>query len=51
MAQIMEQCFADLQAPVVRVTGYDTVMPYFQLEKLYIPSVKRIKDGVMSIME
>ncbi|MFC3907637.1 alpha-ketoacid dehydrogenase subunit beta [Legionella dresdenensis] len=50
-AQLMEHCLADLQAPVQRVTGYDTVMPYFQLEKLYIPSVKRIKDSVMSIME
>lgn len=50
-AQIMENCYADLLAPVQRVTGYDTVMPYFQLEKHYIPSVKRIKDCVMNIME
>jgi pyruvate dehydrogenase E1 component beta subunit len=50
-AQIMEHCLADLLAPVQRVTGYDTVMPYFQLEKLYIPSVNRIKSAVMSIME
>lgn len=50
-AQLMEHCLGSLQAPVVRVTGYDTVMPYFQLEKMYIPSVKRIVDGVMSIME
>lgn len=50
-AQIMEQCMADLLAPVQRVTGYDTVMPYFQLEKQYIPSVSRIKNSIMSIME
>lgn len=50
-AQIMEQCLSDLIAPVQRVTGYDTVMPYFQLEKQYIPSVGRIKNTVMSIME
>lgn len=50
-AQIMEQAMADLLAPVQRVTGYDTVMPYFQLEKQYIPSVNRIKNSVMSIME
>ncbi|RUR12806.1 alpha-ketoacid dehydrogenase subunit beta [Legionella sp. km772] len=50
-AQIMEQCMTDLMAPVQRVTGYDTVMPYFQLEKQYIPSVTRIKNSVMSIME
>lgn len=50
-AQIMENCMADLLAPVLRVTGYDVVMPYFQLEKHYLPSVNRIKDSVISIME
>ncbi|HHT0591879.1 TPA: alpha-ketoacid dehydrogenase subunit beta [Legionella anisa] len=50
-AQIMENSMTDLMAPVQRVTGYDTVMPYFQLEKQYIPSVARIKNSVMSIME
>jgi len=50
-AQIMENCLSSLQAPVQRVTGYDVVMPYFQLEKFYIPSVTRIKDAVLSIME
>lgn len=50
-AQLMENLLSDLLAPVQRVTGYDTVMPYFQLEKHYIPSVSRIKNSVMSIME
>ena len=50
-AQIMEHSMAELLAPVQRVTGYDTIMPYFQLEKQYIPSVARIKNSVMSIME
>lgn len=50
-AQIMENCMSSMMAPVQRVTGYDTVMPYFQLEKQYIPSVTRIKNSVMSIME
>ncbi|WP_419418698.1 alpha-ketoacid dehydrogenase subunit beta [Legionella sp. D16C41] len=49
--QIMENCLESLLAPVQRVTGYDTVMPYFQLEKYYIPSIKRIKDSIISIME
>ena len=30
-----------LQAPIQRVTGYDTIVPYFQLEKNYLPSQKR----------
>lgn len=50
-AQIMENSLSDLLAPVQRITGYDVVMPYFQLEKHYIPSVSRIKESVMSIME
>lgn len=50
-ASLMEHCLPDLAAPVQRVTGYDVVMPYFQLEKKYIPSVERIKQSVMNIME
>jgi len=51
IAQIMENSMESLLAPVQRVTGYDIVMPYFQLEKYYIPSVTRIKQSVLSIME
>ncbi len=50
-ALLMEHCFSDLTAPVQRVTGYDTIMPYFQLEKEYIPSIERIKIGVLSTLE
>lgn len=50
-AQIMENCLPDLLAPVQRVTGYDVIMPYFQLEKHYLPSVERIKASVLSLME
>lgn len=50
-ALIMENSMADLLAPVQRITGYDVIMPYFQLEKHYIPSVHRIKNIVLSLME
>lgn len=50
-ALIMENCFSDLLAPVQRVTGYDTIMPYFQLEKYYLPSVTRIKTSVHELLE
>lgn len=49
-AQIMENSMEALLAPVQRVTGYDVTMPYFQLEKYYIPSVARIKQRVLNIM-
>ncbi|OGV37956.1 MAG: 2-oxoisovalerate dehydrogenase [Legionellales bacterium RIFCSPHIGHO2_12_FULL_35_11] len=50
-ALLMEHCLTDLLAPVIRVTGYDVVMPYFQLEKEYLPSVARIKESILSILE
>lgn len=50
-AQIAEHCLDFLEAPVQRVTGYDVTMPYFQLEKKYIPSTKRIIDSVNLVME
>lgn len=50
-AQIAENALLDLHAPVQRVTGYDTVMPYFKLEKYYIPSEKRIMDAVKQTLE
>lgn len=40
-----------LEAPVVRVGGYDAVPPLARMEYGYIPSVKRIKDAVHECME
>ena len=50
-AQIAEFALNSLLAPVQRVTGYDTVIPYFKLEKEYLPNPKRIVAAVMKIME
>jgi pyruvate dehydrogenase E1 component beta subunit len=50
-AEIAEKGILDLAAPVVRVTGYDTVMPYYKLEKKYIPTVDRILKAVHHVME
>lgn len=50
-AGIAEHGLLDLLAPVKRVTGYDTTMPYFQLEKKYIPSVEKIVNTVTQLME
>lgn len=50
-AQIAEYALDSLQAPIQRVTGYDTVMPYFQLEHDYLPSVARIINAVKTVME
>src|SRR5580704_18972341 len=45
-AHVAEHGLYDLQAPIKRVTGYDTPMPLFRLEYDYIPSVARIIDAV-----
>lgn len=45
-ATVAERALYDLLAPVQRVAGYDTVMPYFAMERAYIPSVARIVDTV-----
>lgn len=50
-AELAEQGLTSLFAPVQRVTGYDTVMPYFQLEKHYLPSEARILKAVNYVME
>ena len=40
-----------LEAPVIRVGGYDTVPPLARMEYGYIPSVARIKDAVRESLE
>ncbi|MBC8269309.1 MAG: alpha-ketoacid dehydrogenase subunit beta, partial [Rhodospirillaceae bacterium] len=40
-ARLAEQGLLSLEAPVLRVTGYDTVMPLFRLEDHYMPSAGR----------
>ncbi len=45
-ATLSETLFSQLKAPIGRVTGYDTVMPYFQNEQYYLPSVEKIIELV-----
>ena len=41
-SRIMEECFLHLEAPVQRVAGFDTIMPYYKLELEYLPDAERI---------
>jgi 2-oxoisovalerate dehydrogenase E1 component subunit beta len=50
-AELAEHRIMDLRAPIIRVTGYDTIMPYFQLEQNYLPSVDRIVTAATQLME
>jgi pyruvate dehydrogenase E1 component beta subunit len=46
VAQITEKALLSLEAPVERVTGFDTVFPLPQLEKYYLPTPERIITAV-----
>ena len=43
---IQEHCFLFLEAPVQRVTGFDTTMPYYKLELDYLPDANRITKSI-----
>jgi 2-oxoisovalerate dehydrogenase E1 component beta subunit len=46
VARIVEDAFDYLEAPVVRVTGYDTPYPPATIEGYYLPNVQRILAAV-----
>jgi pyruvate dehydrogenase E1 component beta subunit len=45
-ARVTENCFYSLEAPVLRVTGYDTPYPASRLEEEYLPDLDRVLDAV-----
>jgi pyruvate dehydrogenase E1 component beta subunit len=45
-ARVQEKAFYSLEAPVLRVTGYDTQYPPSRLEEEWLPNVDRILDAV-----
>ena len=50
IARINEKALMDLQAPIERVCGYDTVFPLFKLENEYLPSTARIVAAIKKVM-
>ena len=49
-AQIMERAVLHLQAPVTRVTGFDTIPPLAKLEDYYQPEAETVVDTVRSLL-
>ena len=45
-ARITEECFYSLEAPVLRVAGYDTPYPAARLEQYWLPDVGRVLDAL-----
>jgi pyruvate dehydrogenase E1 component beta subunit len=50
-ASIAEHAILYLKAPVLRVAGYDTVMPLPKLEDYYVPTVHRIQKALDEVMK
>lgn len=49
-ALVQENCFHHLEAPILRVTGWDTPYPH-AFEWYYFPGPKRIVDAMRRVME
>jgi 2-oxoisovalerate dehydrogenase E1 component beta subunit len=45
-ARITEQCFYSLEAPVLRVGGFDTPYPPARVEEEWLPDLDRVLDAV-----
>jgi pyruvate dehydrogenase E1 component beta subunit len=48
-ALLQERCFLSLEAPIVRVTGFDTPFPY-TLENEYLPRAPRILKAIREVV-
>lgn len=51
IARIVENALEYLEAPIQRVTGYDLVMPFFNLERPYLPDAKKVTMAVKRAMQ
>ncbi|MBM9458596.1 alpha-ketoacid dehydrogenase subunit beta [Nocardioides sp. zg-536] len=45
-ARVTEECFHSLEAPVLRVGGYDTPYPPARIEEHFLPDLDRVLDAV-----
>ena len=45
-ARITEECFYSLEAPVLRVGGFDTPYPPAKVEEEWLPDLDRVLDAV-----
>jgi pyruvate dehydrogenase E1 component beta subunit len=45
-ARITEECFYSLEAPVLRVGGFNTPYPASRIEEDYLPDLDRVMDAV-----
>jgi pyruvate dehydrogenase E1 component beta subunit len=51
IARLVEKAFWYLQTPPQRVTGYDTLVPFFAREQAYLPDLERIVDAARETLQ
>jgi pyruvate dehydrogenase E1 component beta subunit len=51
IASVQEEAIVYLEAPIERVTGFDTPIPMLAREDLYLPNPPRIEEGVKRAVE
>jgi pyruvate dehydrogenase E1 component beta subunit len=49
-ATITERAFYSLEAPVIRVSGFDTPFPPAKLETIFLPDADRVLDAVDRVL-
>ncbi|TDL35262.1 alpha-ketoacid dehydrogenase subunit beta [Jeotgalibacillus sp. S-D1] len=47
---INETSFLYQKAPVEKVSGFDTPVPYFSFEDFYLPTPERVREAVLKVM-
>ncbi len=50
MARLIEESFWYLEAPIRRVTGFDTMVPFFAREQAYLPDANRILEAARAVL-
>ena len=50
IARIVEKSLMFVEAPIQRVTGYDLVLPYFNLERPYLPDSQKVVTAARNVV-
>ncbi|MFO0838623.1 MAG: alpha-ketoacid dehydrogenase subunit beta [Phycisphaerae bacterium] len=51
VTRVVEDSLLYLEAPIKRVTGFDTIIPFFANEKNYIPDARRVVSATMETLQ
>jgi pyruvate dehydrogenase E1 component beta subunit len=51
VARIVEDSLMYLEAPIRRVTGFDTIIPYFSNERTYLPDAGRVVQAALQTVK